>query len=623
MTRRIEFDIGSREKAQRLFKTGLKHGILPLPTIPDVGVGDLVEVWLTLHWSGESFELPAKVMHCGASTVVKLQSLPDELVAALHSDGPAAREPIALPSIPEVPEVPASRPDSPEETLEAPRPAPPVDSPPAVEPGPTPKKRGFRLRGPRGGGAAKVTPRPTPKKPPGAASHYSLDRASSPAEGPTIPIPGGGGKGLKGVLDEEGSLEERDVRSLLMGLLQRTANGVLVVEGYREVNWCFVVHGKPVKFMREPPSRSDALDYQASRARLVEPDDLNHARQIVQLTGLPMGDVLRDLGLLDEDQLQDLEGKTAWQVTERLLGVNYGTYRFFALPGLEKVLHGVPADVMGVLWNRAREKYAQLTDKKIAHRIDQYHKHHMVLTDDGKEMAGQLSLGKREALFVQRYLRGGWQIAELLGRLDLTNRAVMEIVFTLQDLSIIDLSEREGPNWRLARAERFLIDRMDYMGKDHFAFVDAHWTSLDRELAAACDKVAKTLDDPVLNQLELGSVSQMRHQITEKLGEVRQIFADREPRRDYRATLIEKSKLTMATSLFAKQGEMALFKKEATVAKECFERVIELDSGGPGAGHVSRARRVLDDISRGVLTESTAAKADKGGLVTLEDIDKG
>ncbi len=595
MTRRIEFDIGTRDKAQRLFQTGLKHGILPLPAVPDVDVGELVEVLLTLHYSGATFELPAKVMHSGASTVVKLQSLPDDFVAALNEEAPAASEPIALPAEPAPP-------------------APPPDES---------RKRGFRLKGPRGGGKARPSAGTPRKTPPGTASNYSLDRAPAATDGTVIPLPGGGGKGIKGTLEEEGSLEDRDMRALLMGLLQRTANGVLVVEGYREVNWCFVVHGKPVKFMREPPSRSDSLDYQASRARVVEPADLNHARQLVQLTGLPMGDVLRDLGLMDDDQLQDLEARTAWQVTERLLGVNYGTYRFFGLAGLDKVLHGVPADVMGVLWARAREKYAELSDKKIAHRIDRYHKHHMVLSDHGKEMAGQLSLGKREALFVQRYLRGGWQIAELLGRLDLTNRSVMEIVFTLQDLDIIDLSEREGPNWRLARAERFLIDRMDYLGKDHFAFVDAHWTSLDRELMDACDKVAKTLDDPVLNQLEIGSVSQMRHQITDKLGEVRQIFAERERRREYRTTLVEKSKLSMATSLFAKQGEMALFKKEATVAKECFERVIELDTGAPGAGHVSRARRVLDDIKRGVLTEAVESKVAKGSLQTLEDIDKG
>lgn len=619
MTTRVEFDIGTREKAERLYQTGLRHRILPLPPVDGAVVGDAVVVVLTLHFTGDRFELPATVMHCGSgSTMVKLDELPDAVFAAASGEIPPARlaepppvaetppaaepdpgvrEPIALPAVP----------DSQTEI--------PVVSPPG-EPPARPRTRGFRLKGPRGGSSAGAPPRATP---PGTKSHYSLDRAPAPAGGDVLPVPGGGGKGVKAKLTEQGSLEDCDMRTLLMSLLRRSALGVLVVEGYRELNWCFVVHGKPVKFVREPPSRSDSLDYQASRARLVEPDDLNRARQMAQLTGHRIEEVLTDLGLVDAAGLCKLEAKTAWQVTERLLGVNYGTYRFFDLPGLDKVLHGAPADVMGVLWTRARAKYSDLSDKKIAQRIDQYHKHHLVLTEEGQELAGQLSLGRLEALFVQRYLRGGWQIAELLGRLDLTNRSVMEMVFTLQDLGIIALSEREGPNWRVARAERFLIDRMDYMDRDHFAFVDAHWSSLERELLVACDKVSRTLDDPIMNQVELGSVAQMREEIIEKLGEVRQIFASHDRRREYRAILIEKSKRSMATSLFAQQGEMALFKKEASLAKECFERVVELDAGGPGTDHVGRARRVLGDISRGVLTQAT--KVEDRGQLTLEDID--
>jgi hypothetical protein len=626
MSTRVEFDIGTPEKAERLFQTGLKHRILPLPPVAGAGVGDAIVVVMSLHFTGESFELPAKVMHCGAgSTVVKLDELPDAVIAALAGEAPASTSP-SVDQPPAEPEPTEPEPAEPEPAERKPiaLPAQPDSQTeiPAVKPPSKPasrfKTRGFKLKGPRGGRSDGATP---PSKSSSAKSHYSLDPTPTSTAGPVIPVPGGGGKGIKATLEDEGSLEDLDMRSLLISLLRRSALGVLVVEGYRELNWCFVVHGKPVKFLREPPSRSDTLDYQASRARLVEPDEMNRARQLTQLTGQRIEEVLGDLGLMDADALRKLEAKTAWQVTERLLGVNYGTYRFFHLPGLDKVLHSAPADVMGVLWTRARAKYAELSDKKIAHRIDQYHKHHMVLTDEGKELAEQLSLGKREALFVQRYLRGGWQIAELLGRLDLTNRTVMEIVFTLEELGIIDLSEREGPNWRIARAERFLIDRMDYMDKDHFAFVDAHWSSLEPELLVACDKVARTLDDPVMNQLELGSVGQMREQIIEKLGEVREIFVHHDHRREYRGGLIEKSKRTMATSLFAAQGEMALFKKEAVLAKECFQRVVELDAGGPGTDHVGRARRVLDDISRGVLTQAT--KVDDRNQLSLEDIDNG
>jgi len=630
VTRTVEFAILSQEKAVRMYRAGLRHRILTLPVEPDAAVGDEVAVLLTLPFADEQFEIPAVVKHCSAaSTIVQLESLPARLVEIAGGAAAGEAEPVPPVATPQ-----ASEPTpSPPGTTSAPA-APPADetaAPPADEtaapsaalkpkPKPAPKpgtsSRRFRLAGPNRGKAGSA-----PQVPGARTQKVEIGGAGDRAKG-GIPVPGSGNRTVGGEPAEEGELEEKGMRAVFLDHLRRGSTGVLVVEGYRERYWVFLVDGRPVRFSREPPSRSDTLDYQASRTRKVEPDALNEARQVAELTGIDIRAVLLDLELLTEEQIVALEARTARQVTERLLGVNYGTHRFFDLPILSRISAGQPADVMRVLWDQMRRKYADLSDKQIAQRIDQYHKHHVVLTDEGGDLVGELTLGKREQGFVNRYLRGGWQLAELLGRLDLTNRSVMEILLTLQDLDVIVLSEREGPNWKLARAERFLIDRMDYLGKDHFAFVDAHWSSLGHELSKACDRVARTLEDPLLDQLELGRIGEMRREISDKLGEVRGIFADRDTRKEYRGTLIEKGKLSMAASLFAKKGEMALFKREATLARDCFLRVLEVDPVGPGAEHVGRARRVLDDISRGVLTEATVTSDDEKELLSLEDLDR-
>ena len=589
MPKAIELSILSLDKAERMFRAGLKHRILTLPTDPDLAVGDPVEVLLSLTFTGEQFELPAVVKHCSAaSTIVQIGELPPRLLEVFGGSTPDTPRPDPAP-------VPAP----------APAPRAPTKASPA---------RRFSLSGPK---RSESTPQV-----PGTTTQKVKIGATADKGKLGIPIPGGSGRTIAGDLAEEGELEEKGMRAVFLDHLRRGSTGVLVVEGYRERYWVFLVDGRPVRFNREPPSRSDTLDYQASRTRQVETDPLNEARQVAELTGMNIRDVFLDLELLTEEQIVALEARNTRQVTERLLGVNYGTHRYFQMPTLSKVSLGQPADVMRVLWDQMRQKYAELSDKQIAQRIDQYHKRHVVITDEGGDLVGELTLGMREQGFVNRYLRGAWQLSELLGRLDLTNRSVMEILLTLQDLDIIVLSEREGPNWKLARAERFLIDRMDYLGKDHFAFVDAHWSSLENELKAACDKVASTLEDPLLNQLDLGRVGEMRREISEKLTEVRQIFANEEARKEYRTTLIERGKLSMAANLFGKQGEMALFKCEATLAKDCFSRVIEVDPGGPGEEHRGRARRVLGDISRGVLTETTVTKDDEAELLTLEDLDK-
>ncbi len=630
MPRTIAFTIGTLDKAQRLYRTGLKHRILPLPAEPGVGTGDVVEVDLLLKFTGDRLRLTARVMHCSpSSTMVQLDTLPAELLEALGEA--TAPEAPAAPSAP--PPTPPTPPPAPAAASPpAPEPPPVPGPPPAAEPPPAPSPtppepkagpggrpgRGFKLSGPRKKGAAR------PKRPmPGMTTtqRVTIGGSHDPAD-EGIPVPGKADRVLRADAAVKGTLDDRAMREVFMELLRAAATGVLVVDGYRERYWAFLVEGRPMRFHRDPPSRSDALEYQVSRAQLVEATDLKNARRIAELTGVGLEVVLQRMGVVDDAELERVIVQGLHAVTDRLLGVNYGTWAFYELPGLDFALSGAAADVMKVLWDRAREKFAALSDKQVAQRIDQYHKSHILLTDEGRELTAALSLGKRELYFAQRYLRGGWQLAELLGRVDLTNRAVMEILLTMQELGIIELSEREGPNWRLQRAERFLIDRMDYLGRDHFAFVDAHWSALDRELLDACDKVARTLDDPVLNELDLGRVGEMRRQIREKLEEVRVLFADRDPRRDYRAGLIEKSKLSMAASLFAKKGEMALFKREAVNAKECFERVLEVDPVGPGAEYVARARRVLGDIGRGVLTEATETRLEEYEMQALGEMDR-
>jgi len=620
MTRAIEFSIRSHDKAVRMYRAGLKHRILTLPVRGSLGVGDEIIVILSLPFAGERFELTATVKHCSSSsTILQLGSLPERLVE-LISRAPTDDEP-------EEPTIDADSTDG-----EAPPPESPAEEPPSPEPSaeepdvedagaeeaarPAPSSR-FRLSRPgRKGDSSEIS------EVPGTTTQQVKIGATGARGKGGIPVPGGGGRTIGGELLQEGEIEEKGMRGVFLDQLRRGATGVLVVEGYRERYWALVVDGRPVRYRREPPSRSDTLDYQASRARLVQPDELNAARQLAELTGMEMRVVLQRLELLAEEQVETLESRNAQQVTERLLGVNYGTYKFYGMPLVSRVLSEGPVDVMRILWSQARQKYADLSDKQIASRIDEYHKHHVVVTDEGAALIGELRLDMREQGFVDRYLRGGWQLAELLGRLDLTNRSVMETLLTLQDLDIVVLSEREGPNWKLARAERFLIDRLDYLGKDHFAFVDAHWSSLDRELASACDRVARNLDDPLLDELPLERIGQMRQEIRDKLVEVRGIFADRDRRQAYRATLIERGKLAMASSLFAKKGEMALFKREATVARDCFLRVIEVDPGGPGTEHVGRARRVLEDISRGVLTKTSVSEDRDSLLPSLEDLDR-
>ena len=667
----LTFTLRSPDQAKQAYNSGLRHKILTLPEEPGVTEGDRVEVVVKLTFSGVEFPLPGQVAHSGAmATIVQLDFIPAELYEAVGVEVPmhameqtleetldAERMEQEWPS--EETSVPEVAPPDVGETVRSAEPAtgaPPsatsgavftastlgevsagstslddssgtflddAPPPPPVAPKPKPAPAAFA--------------RPTPaKQPPPAADkpksggYVSARAANTPAQPPPpgegVPVPGTPNQVFAGKPSRAGSLARVSMREVFMEILKRKGTGLLVVDGFRERYWGYFVGGQPVRYNREPASRSESIEYQASRQRLLKPAELERARYAAGLTGLLLDDALVKLGMLNRRQVDGLMLESATMITDRLLGVNFGHFRYFDLPEIRKLFPGKTVDVSQVLWTRSRARYSGLNEKQVREIVDQFYKHHLVLTDQGRDLAGPLiaSLAGQEKRFLQRYLRGGWQLSELLGRLEMPTRSLVELVLALQDLGAIELNEREGERWRESRAERFVIDRMDYMDRDHFAFVESHWSCLEPELMRACDKVARTIESPIMEHLELEELTQMRQEIREKLAEVRGLFADTTQRRAYRGTLIEDDKRRMAGELFHKQGEMELFKADIPKATECFQRVIELDPGGSGSGdRIVRARKVLKDLAAGInaTAQRPAGMDEDFSEVLPEDLD--
>jgi len=540
---------------------------------------------------------------------------------------PAAQEPEREPLAPPVDVAPTPSADvsAPQSSFDEPAPAP------AAPASARPRPQSRPMAAPTTSGAA--TPPPSrqaaqPSTPSSGMPAYQAPATPTPAAGGRgIPLPGRSIQSVPGTSLLEGSLGERSMREIFMDLLRQRSTGLLVVDGFRERYWGYLIEGRPMRYLREPASRSESIEYQISRQKLVDPSTLERVRYVSTIMGFEIDEGLVRLGMLSQDKVSGMLTETATVITNRLLAVNYGSYWFYELPEVARIISGEPVDVMKVLWERSRERFADIDDKAVRELVDKLHKHHVIVTEEGRALTGQLSLGGVEARFLQRYLRGGWQVAELLGRLEMPTRQLMALILALQDLGIITLAEREGPAYKTMRAERFLIDRMDYMDKNHFSFVEAHWSCIEPELLRACDKIALGLDDPIMDTLQMGDIAEMKAAIRDKLVEVRQVFGNTERRRAYRAEVVGEDKRFMAADLFLKQGEMELFKSDSRKADDIFRRVIELDPGGAGSKErVGRAQKVLSDLAKGVITKPLGSQVDLQAEIeefSPEDLDEG
>ncbi len=653
----IEFSINSVKHGRRLYGAGLKHRMLTVPVDASLAQGDEVTVEMTLVPTRDVFPIPGRVVHCGGSaTIVQMGDVPAKIYAVIGELPPSA--PAPAPPTAEVPvadtpptaakpaptpaaKAPAARPPAAKAPAAEPPAAPPVPAgsgDPAPDPGgaapsgastsaplersgpPGTSTRMFRLKGPKPPAAMR---KPAEGAQTAAPAPKSAPAAPPPDPDQALPIPGKPNAAIRATPEVEGALADRGMPDVFMELLKGQATGVLVVDGYKERYWGFFIDGRPRRFHREPPTRAEALEFHFSKAGLLEPAVFERVREQADLLGLPLDEAILRRGLLDREQVDGVLRTCATQVTERLMLVNFGRYRFYDLDDVRSLVPGRAADVMNVLWERTRAKFAGRSEKKVKELLEKWHKHHVLITDHGRALVPELQMRHRERVIVERYLRGGWQVSELVGRIEIPRRELLEVIFTLEALGLITLSEREGDNWRLARAERFLIDREDYMDKNRFAFVEAHWTCLAEELERACGKVEEKLMDPVLDELEIEEVGAIRDAIRAKLAEARTVFADDEQRREYRFTLVEKAKARMAAELFHRQGEMALFKGEGEKARECFERVQEVDpGGGQSTLRLARARRVIEDLKRGILTQAAETDGDEDVMgVAPEDLD--
>ncbi len=664
----LSYTVSTLAEGQQLYRQGIKHNLISVPASTDRLLGERVTIHLILEYNGESFDLQGGVVHSGTvATVIQLDPVSQEVVDALGVSVPVpkvmdlAEQTIITPPEPDADSEDWSISDL-DEDSGADAPTMQIDTyaddsmdsmsmeysddeeSAEAESENTRKRRAasstatstVSLVVPRSGlerSGRKRRRRSSykdHKRRKAARAKGGMGRLpgkARPADSKGIPVPGKPGQFVPGVPTEKGALDDQSMREVLMELLKRRVTGLLVVDGFRERYWAMLVAGRPVRYQRDPQSRSEAIDYLVIRSKLAQADAVENARVLAELTGSRIEDVILSLGLVPREKLEELSSQSARQTTERLMNVNYGGYNFYSMPEFADLLKEPPADVMGVLWERVREQFSGYTEKRIAELVDEYHKHHVVITDHGRSMVKELDVGGVEQRFLERYLRGGWQVSKLIGRLEMPTRKLVELLLSLEDLGIILLSEDEGPNWRTARAERFLIDRMDYMERDYFAFVEAHWSCIESELMTACDKIAATLEEPVMQELELAEVNQMRADIRAKLAEVRTIFSSRESRREYRQSLQDTDKVGASCDLFFKQGEIALFKKDVRIAHECFERIVELDPGGSGSGErLKRARAVLKDLSKGVITSSSAVEEelDTGEWKQLapEDLDR-
>jgi hypothetical protein len=597
-TGEIRIRYHDRRSALEAYRTGLKHGLLTTPLDQERGIGDPVDVLLELPFADMAVRVKGWVVHTSqVATVVRLEKVPPDIhqivaegSASDRLPGWSIADPYPVTSDGSESGHGSGSHDGEEtskrknylaarlrqslegrassdgyEAVSAPqRPAPPTPAPPPPEP------------------AAEPTP-------------------ESMSQGPGIPVPGDPGRFLPGVARFEGALEDTPPHRVLLDLVASRATGVLVVELEEVRYWGFLLGGKPVHYLRHPPLESESTEALLIRKQLLSRPVLDRARWHAEVTGQPLVSIVMRLRLIREKQLHDLREAQIKLVTRRVLDQREGYYRFFETPDLREVFRNPPLDPVPLIWKRAIFLLANRSEAQIQSRVEPLLDQGLHVTSLGRKIARMLPLDEHRKDLVRVLAKGDKSVRQAVKSSNLEGRKAVELVLVLEQLGLarfVKLKLRITAD--VARSERALKALTGRLHKDHFGLLKLHWSALPDEIRRAFEKFETAVRDLSEPCVDLPGYAKLHDPLQRRLVLLRKLAEDDGFRTQYRAEVVSEGERRMAAEMYLKQGEMALFRRDSEQARECFERLLEVDPGGQGGRErQDRARQVKRALDGG------------------------
>lgn len=592
-----------RRSALEAYRAGLKHGLLNTPLDRDRGIGDPVEVVLEMPFADMAARVPGRIVHTTrVATVVRLERVPPE-VHRIVAEGDGGDR---LPGWSTADPYPVTSDGA--------------DSGHASESRDgegTAKRKNYlaaRLRqslegrSSSDGYAAVSTPsRPAPPPTPPPVQAAPPASAEPQSQEPGIPVPGVPGRYLPGVARFEGALQDTPPHRVLLDLMAARATGVLVVELDEVRYWGFLLGGKPVHYLRHPPLESESTEALMIRKQLLSRPVLDRARWHAEITGQPLVSIVMRLRLIREKQLHELRDAQIKLVTRRVLDQREGYYRFYETADLREVFRNPPLDPVPLIWKRAIFSLSNRSEAQIQSRLAPLLDRGLHVSSLGKKIARKLPLDDRRKDLVRVLAAGDKTVRQAIAGSDLEERKAAELLLVMEELGLARFVKVQlRITAEAARSERALKTLTGRLHKDHFALLDLHWSALPGEIDIARERFESEVLSLSAPCVELPGYAKLRDPLDRRIELLRKLTADDTFRVQYRARIVGEGERRMAAEMYLKQGEMALFRRDSEQARECFDRLLEVDPGGEGGiERRDRARQVMHALDGGRLPPSS------------------
>lgn len=579
------------------WERSLQFGVLVADLSPVPTEGDQANITLSLDWLGATVSLRGEVIEAqGAHSVTEIDPLTTDAVGALVAAGleEAGGVPVEAPSSGPEPHAPAPPTGS---SLAPASPEPPAFSPPKVSTtGSTDTASSPK---------APLSQAPLSQAAPSYPSEGVLESAPLPTGDPddiaTIAAAGGPANGAAEALlpppTQHGDFAKISWREVLLHFYSNRATGVLVIEGFRESRWCYLVEGKPVHFLGDLPHPGEFLSDVLIGEGAVTMPKWVEALRAQKVTGIPAGEYLVRTEALDRAALNKALSARAQRITRKLIGMNFGRFRFHPYRELVGVFPFTPVPVVDVIFQEQRDYYEAASKEEIVSQASSLYSLHCRLVPARFELLKELPLTPKERGFVEGVLPANWVLGELVALREMSETNLLCFLLSLRGLGLVEFVRDEGDGKERNRAEREIYAAINGMGcRSEFEALGVHWSSSLEDIERGYNKLMGRFSEAHYGRLVDSRITQLIATLRQIAGETMEKVIDPGKRRKLRRALVGADEIRMAAELLFGHAMEARTNREFAVAKACCLRILDLNpEGTEGRDMLARARKWLSE----------------------------
>lgn len=379
-----------------------------------------------------------------------------------------------------------------------------------------------------------------------------------------------------------GDMADQSLRDAFMTLAVERVTGLLTIHGPDgRTRWGFWSKGGVVGWRTEPVEESEVLGVLLYRANQITKEQLARSLEVMEERGCRQGEALIELGWLTFAQLVILLQKQNDFVLQRVLGERIGTWTFHTLEEHAERFVPPPARVAAVLFRALRGRAKELAPEELASTLRPNLDRYVYVRPGVERVLEEMRLTNDETGFLKIISATSYRLREMSSVSNLSRSQTAAMIWCLNDLGLIEFRGDEASARVNERVSRDLLSRKSTFERGTlFDRLELHWICTTPEVEAAWARLR-----PLFGPEQAGRFGEDWRRTMELIGrgmlESYEKLRVDSARREYRASVVEKSMIEQSALMLAGKGDMAFMRDANKEAFDCFSKAVELVPNRP------------------------------------------